>query len=116
MSINTCYASRIYSRPKLEHFLKGFFFFFLPPSNPPFNSIRLLSAVNLNDFVLIDVFEDVRRVHEDADRSGGCDDEEDVKLQSIDDHRDVFPIFASLERKRKSISSPNHFERLSALT
>lgn len=60
---------------------------------------NLLATINFNNFILIDVFEDVRCVHQDANSAGSGDNEEDVELESIDNHCNVFPIFASLKRQ-----------------
>ena len=56
------------------------------------------------DVDLVDVFEDVWRVHEDADGADGGDDEEDVELKPIDNHRHKFPVFANLKNKKSNIS------------
>lgn len=48
--------------------------------------------------ILVHVLEDVRRVHQDPDGARGRHQEENVKLQSVDHHRHVLPIFPRLER------------------
>lgn len=58
---------------------------------------RLLSTINLDDSVLIDILEYVRCIHENSNGSSSGDDEENVELQAIDDHCDVLPIFAGLK-------------------
>lgn len=58
--------------------------------------MRLLSAVHLDDPVLVDVLEDVRRIHQDANGAGQRHDEEDDQLQSIDHHGHVLPVLAGL--------------------
>lgn len=60
---------------------------------------NLFAAIDFNNFILIDVFENVRRIHENANGAGCGNNEEYIKLQAIDDHRDIFPIFASLKPK-----------------
>lgn len=47
--------------------------------------------------ILVHVLEDVRCVHQDPDGTRGRHQEENVKLQSIDHHRHVLPIFPRLE-------------------
>ncbi len=59
----------------------------------------LFPAVDVDDLVLVYVFEDVRGVHEDADGADGGDDEEDVQLQPVDHHRHKLPVLAYLEEK-----------------
>lgn len=68
-------------------------------------TLRLLSAVDFDDAVLVDVLENMRRIHQDADRAGGGHDEEDVQLQSIDDHRHVLPVLASLDGRLLDIKN-----------
>uniref|UniRef100_A0A182VJV6 Uncharacterized protein n=1 Tax=Anopheles merus TaxID=30066 RepID=A0A182VJV6_ANOME len=60
---------------------------------------------HLDDAVLIDVLEDVRRIHQYTDRAGRGDDEENVKLQPIDHHRDVLPILPSSLRRCSAMNS-----------
>ena len=70
----------------------------LPSSGVLGNSFLAgLPAIHLHHFVLVDVLEDVRRVHEDADGADGGDDEEDVQLKSVDHHGNELPVFANLE-------------------
>ena len=61
------------------------------------NRTILFSSVDVDDLVLVDVLEDVRRVHEDADGADGGNDEEDVQLKSVDNHGNELPVFANLE-------------------
>ena len=60
----------------------------------------LFSSIDVDNFVLIDVLEYVGRVHEDADGSDGGDDEEDVQLKSINNHRDKLPVLTNLKTNR----------------
>lgn len=72
----------------------------------------LFATVNFNNFILIDVFEDVRRIHENANGAGGGNNEKYIKLQTIDDHCHVFPIFTSLKSKCKKKKKKNTFNEL----
>lgn len=65
--------------------------------------MRLLASVDFDNLVLIDIFEDVRSVHEDADRSDCGHDEKDVQLQTIHDHRDELPVFSDLRGARNDL-------------
>jgi len=51
----------------------------------------------LDDFVLVDEVEDVRRVDEDADRAGDDDRQEDVQLEAVDHRRHVHPVVEHLQ-------------------
>jgi hypothetical protein len=79
-----------------NHFKSNFFVFL--------HRLRLFSTVNLDDSVLIDVLEYVRRVHEDPNGAGSGDNEEDVELQAINHHRDILPVFAGLKGTNNSVS------------
>lgn len=57
----------------------------------------LLSAVDLDDAILVDILENMRSIHQDANGSSGGDDKKDVQLKPIDDHGHVLPVFASLK-------------------
>ena len=57
----------------------------------------LLSPEDVDDLVLVDVLEDVGRVHEDADGADRRDDEEEPQLEPIHHHRDELPVFPDLE-------------------
>lgn len=65
----------------------------------PFNFLdcNLFSTVDLYYMILVHVLEDVRCVHQDPDGTRGRHQEENVKLQSVDHHRHVLPIFPRLE-------------------
>lgn len=63
--------------------------------------VGLFPAIDLYDTILVHILENVRRVHENSDGAGGGDYKEDVKLQSIDHHRDVLPVFSRLKRRCK---------------
>ena len=65
------------------------------------NSNHLFAAIDFDDPVLIDVFENVGSIHEDANGAGCGHDEEDVELQSVNDHGHVFPILAGLKGGRE---------------
>lgn len=56
--------------------------------------------------ILVHVLEDVRCVHQDPDGTRGRHQEENVKLQSIDHHRHVLPIFPRLEPRMKIFRDP----------
>ncbi len=58
--------------------------------------LSLFSSVNVDDLVLVDVLEDVRRVHEDAHGAHGGHDEEHVQLQAVHHHCNELPVFADL--------------------
>ena len=59
-------------------------------------TVALPTLVDVDDAVLVDILEDVRRVHENADGAGGGDGEEEVQLQTVDHHRHVLPVLADL--------------------
>ena len=59
----------------------------------------LFAAVNVDDFVLVDVLEDVGGVHQDPNGAHGCHDEEHVELQAIYHHGHKLPVFSYLENK-----------------
>lgn len=65
-----------------------------------------LPSIGVNNLVLVNVFKYVRSVHQNADGAGSGDGEENVQLETIDDHGYVFPVFTNLqhmERKEKKI-------------
>lgn len=61
-----------------------------------FPRLYLFSTVDLYYMILVHVLEDVRCVHQDPDGTRCRHQEENVKLQSIDHHRHVLPIFPRL--------------------
>ena len=63
------------------------------------NALRLFPPVNVDDLVLINVFKDVRSIHQDANGANRCDDEEHVELQAIDHHGHKLPVFSYLKTK-----------------
>lgn len=64
-------------------------------------SNNLFAAIDFNDFILIDIFENVWGVHQNANGAGRCYNEEYIELQTIDNHCHVFPILARLKSKHK---------------
>lgn len=58
-----------------------------------------LPSIGVNNLVLVDVFEYVRSIHENADSAGGGDGEENVQLEPIDHHGYVLPVFTNLQGK-----------------
>lgn len=67
-------------------------------------SFDLFSSIDINDFVLVDVFKYVWGVHEDPDGSHCGHDEEDVQLKTVNNHGNEFPVLANLEiTKRKPL-------------
>lgn len=54
--------------------------------------------MHLHDFVLVDVLEDMRCIQQNDQSPDRRDDEEEVKLQAIDDHRHVLPVLADLRQ------------------
>lgn len=64
-------------------------------------SLARLPPIHLDDLILVDIFEDVRRVDEDANRSGCRYSKEYVQLETIDDHSHVLPVFTNLKKKMK---------------
>lgn len=62
--------------------------------------IRLLSAVYLNDAILVDVLEDMRCIHQDSNRAHGGHNKKQVQLQSVDNHRHILPVLAGLEESQ----------------
>lgn len=67
--------------------------------------------VHLDDLILVDVFEDVRRVDENANSASGRYGEKHVQLQTIDDHGHVLPVLANL-KKAKSCNKIQPFREL----
>lgn len=59
--------------------------------------VKLLSTIDLYDTILIHVLKNVRGVHQDPNGTRSRHNEENVKLQSIDYHRHVLPIFSRLK-------------------
>lgn len=60
-------------------------------------SLAGFPPIHLDHFILVDVFEDVRGVDEDANGSSRCHSKEHVQLQTIDHHRHVLPVFTNLK-------------------
>ena len=58
--------------------------------------ISLFAAVDVDDFVLIDILENVGRVHKYADGAYCCHDKEHVELQAIYYHGHKLPVFSYL--------------------
>lgn len=58
--------------------------------------IPLLAAIDLDDAILVDILEDMWRIHQNANRAGRGHNKENVQLQAINDHGHVLPILASL--------------------
>lgn len=56
--------------------------------------------VHLDDLILVDVFEDVRRVDENANSASGRYGEKHVQLQTINDHGHVLPVLANLKKAK----------------
>jgi hypothetical protein len=65
------------------------------------NSFNLFPSVDINDFILVDVFKYVWCVHEDSDGSHCGHDEKDVQLKTVNNHGYEFPIFANLNEKNE---------------
>lgn len=61
-----------------------------------------LSPMQFYNFVLINIIEDMRRIQQDCCCSDRCHEEEEVELQSIDDHCDVLPVLPDLWDKEIS--------------
>ena len=59
----------------------------------------LFSTVDVDDLVLVDVLEDVGRVHEDANGADGRYDEEHVQLKPIYHHGHKLPVLSDLKKK-----------------
>ena len=59
--------------------------------------VKLLSTIDFYDAILVHVLKNVRCVHQDPNGTRGCHNEKNVKLQSIDYHRHVLPIFSRLK-------------------
>jgi hypothetical protein len=64
-------------------------------------SLTSFPPVHLDDLILIDVFEDVRRIDENANSASGRYGEKHVQLQTIDDHGHILPILTNLKKKKK---------------
>ena len=47
---------------------------------------------------LVDEVKDVRRIDEDGGRTSNGDSEEEIQLESVDDHRYVPPVFQHLKK------------------
>jgi hypothetical protein len=63
-------------------------------------SLTSFPPVHLDDLILIDVFEDVRRIDENANSASGRYGEKHVQLQTIDDHGHILPILTNLKKKK----------------
>lgn len=69
----------------------------------------LFAAINFNNFILIDIFENMWGVHQNSNGAGRGYNEEYIELQAIDDHCHVFPIFACLKSNyRQNAHSVNY--------
>jgi len=56
----------------------------------------LATDETISDLFLVDVFEDVRRVNENAQSAADGHRKEDVELQTVDNHCDVSPVVKHL--------------------
>jgi len=76
-------------------------------------SEHLFSSVDINDFVLVDIFEYVRSIHENSYSSHGGHDEKDVQLKSVNNHGNEFPVLTNLGKKIKTSCQTLFFPHLS---
>ena len=57
-----------------------------------------LPSISIDNVVLIDILKYMWGIHQNTNRAGCGDGEENVQLKTINDHGHVFPVFAYLKR------------------